>query len=78
MKRIFGIRVRGIRIRIRRENKVWFGLFFVSGLDLCQAEIAYLFCFPRCFGIGSLDNGSFVVGPVYLGEFAMRCSVRIY
>lgn len=48
MKRIFGIRVRGIRIRIRRGNKVWFVLFFVSGLDLCLAENADLFCFSRC------------------------------
>ncbi|WVZ06939.1 hypothetical protein V8G54_020285 [Vigna mungo] len=35
------------------------------------AEITYLFLFS-CFGIGSLDNGSFVVGPVYLGKFAIR------
>lgn len=65
MKRIFGIRVRGTKIRIRRESKVRFGfVLFCSSFRVSTCvRLKLLTCFVFFFPVvrelvGWLDNGS--------------------
>lgn len=85
MKRIFGIRVRGTKIRIRRESKVRFGfVLFCSSFRVSTCvRLKLLTCFVFFFPVvrelvGWLDNGSWLVAPVYLGELAMRCLLHLF
>ena len=84
MRHIFGIRVRGTRIRIRKGSKVLFWAlclcFICSFSNYTRARAHththirryFLRCLFFMLCMNWLDNNSFVM-PVYLGKSSMGC-----